>query len=97
MWFIPFDLVDQLSANPDVTVDEVTTDAWDPLVMDVRKAPFDNPKVRQAIRYAINPDELIKVALFGHGVKVSLPLTPNNPVYRIASSRSSRTTTRRSS
>jgi peptide/nickel transport system substrate-binding protein len=81
MWQVPFELMDQLKGNPDVVVDEITTESWDPLVMDLRKAPFDNVKVRQAIRYAINKDELIKVSLFGHGVKVPIPLSPNNPAY----------------
>jgi peptide/nickel transport system substrate-binding protein len=81
MWQVPFDLIDQIKANPDLVVDEITTESWDPLVMDLRKAPFDNPKVRQAIRLAINKDELIKVSLFGHGVKVPIPLSPKNPAF----------------
>jgi peptide/nickel transport system substrate-binding protein len=81
MWQVPFELMDQLKSNSDVVVDEITTESWDPVVMDIRKPPFDNPKVRQAIRYALNKDELIKVSLFGHGVKVPLPLSPKNPVY----------------
>ncbi|TME97529.1 MAG: ABC transporter substrate-binding protein [Chloroflexi bacterium] len=81
MWQVPFELMDQLKGNPDVVVDEITTESWDPLVMDLRKPPFDNVKVRQAIRYAINKDELIKLSLFGHGVKVPIPLAPSNPAY----------------
>ena len=45
------------------------------------RPPLDNVKVRQAVRYAINKDELIKLSLFGHGVKVPIPLAPSNPAY----------------
>ena len=36
--------------------------------MNVRQKPFDNPKVRQAINYAINKDALVKVAFSGYAV-----------------------------
>jgi len=81
MWFVPFDLVEQLKSTQGVTVDEVTTESWDPLVMNITKKPWDDPRVRQAMRYAINADELIKVSLFGHGVKTPIPLSPQNPLY----------------
>eukprot|EP01042_Synura_sphagnicola_P020686 gene20686-26277_t len=36
--------------------------------MNVKQKPFDNPKVRQAINYAINKDALVKVAFSGYAV-----------------------------
>jgi glutathione transport system substrate-binding protein len=36
--------------------------------MNVRQKPFDNPKVRQAINYAINKDALVKVAFSGYAI-----------------------------
>ncbi len=40
----------------------------------VTQKPFDNPKVRQAINYAINKDALIKVAFSGYAVPSEGPL-----------------------
>ncbi|MFX8199495.1 ABC transporter substrate-binding protein, partial [Acinetobacter baumannii] len=38
------------------------------ITFNTRVKPFDNPKVRQAINYAINKDALTKVAFSGYAV-----------------------------
>lgn len=81
LWQVDFAVFDELKQSSGVKVREIPTESWDPLVMDVRKPPFSDPKVRQAIRYAIDKDELIKLSLFGHGVKVPFPLSPQNPLF----------------
>jgi peptide/nickel transport system substrate-binding protein len=81
LWQVPFDLVDQLKGAKGIRLSEVATSSWDAMVMDVRKKPFDNPKVRKAVRLAVNKDELIKVAIRGHGQRVVIPLLPSDPVY----------------
>jgi peptide/nickel transport system substrate-binding protein len=43
--------------------------------MNVSKPPFDNAKVREALNYAINRNEVIAAALFGAGVPGG-PLSP---------------------
>jgi peptide/nickel transport system substrate-binding protein len=43
--------------------------------MNVSKPPFDNPKVREAVNYAINRQEIVDAALFGAGVPGG-PLSP---------------------
>jgi peptide/nickel transport system substrate-binding protein len=43
--------------------------------MNVSKAPFDNPKVREAVNYALNRKEIVDAALFGAGVPGG-PLSP---------------------
>lgn len=80
-WQVPFDLVDQLGKSKGIKLSEVATNAWDPLVMHAKKKPFDDPRVRKAIRLACNKDQLIKVCIRGHGQKVVLPLLPDDPVY----------------
>jgi len=81
LWQIDYAVFDELNEATGIRVRDISTESWDPLVMDVRKPPFDNPMVRQAVRYAIDKDELIKLALFGHGVKVPFPLSPQNPLF----------------
>ncbi|WP_156294272.1 glutathione ABC transporter substrate-binding protein GsiB [Serratia oryzae] len=44
--------------------------------MNVTQKPFDNPKVRQALNYAINKDALIKVAFAGYAVPAEGPVPP---------------------
>jgi peptide/nickel transport system substrate-binding protein len=36
--------------------------------------PLDNPKVRQAINYAVNKDEIVKTILFGAGYTLDAPI-----------------------
>ncbi|RKD21627.1 peptide/nickel transport system substrate-binding protein [Caminicella sporogenes DSM 14501] len=44
--------------------------------MNMKKAPFDNPKVRKAINYAINVDDIITAVLNGAGQKANSPIGP---------------------
>ncbi|MGW1442022.1 glutathione ABC transporter substrate-binding protein GsiB [Serratia rhizosphaerae] len=44
--------------------------------MNVTQKPFDNPKVRQALNYAINKEALIKVAFAGYAAPAQGPLPP---------------------
>ncbi len=47
--------------------------------MNTRKKPFDNKKVRQAINYAINKEEIIKYVLEGAGERANTTLQYNIP------------------
>lgn len=44
--------------------------AWQifPIIMRTDKAPFDNPKLRQAMRLIADRDQIVKIALNGYGV-----------------------------
>ncbi|MBE2898984.1 ABC transporter substrate-binding protein [Pasteurellaceae bacterium TAE3-ERU1] len=46
------------------------------IAMNVEKAPFDNPKVRQALNYATDKDSIIKVVYQGAGKPAKNPLPP---------------------
>lgn len=50
--------------------------------MNVTQKPFDNPKVRQALNYAINKEALIKVAFSGYATPAEGPL-PNSIDYSV--------------
>ena len=52
------------------------------LSMNVKMKPFDNPKVRQAMAYAIPYDKIIDVALYGRAKKLSGgPMRVSSPIW----------------
>jgi peptide/nickel transport system substrate-binding protein len=58
----------QLRGRPNVRLVDTLELAYTLIGMNVSKAPFDNPKVREALNYAINRQEIVQAALFGAGV-----------------------------
>ncbi|WP_262298822.1 ABC transporter substrate-binding protein [Microvirga sesbaniae] len=65
----------QLKGKPNVKLSETMDLAYTLVGMNVSKPPFDNPKVREAVNYAINRQEIVDAALFGAGVPGG-PLSP---------------------
>lgn len=65
----------QLKGRPNVKLAETMDLAYTLIGMNVSKPPFDNPKVREAVNYAINRQEIVEAALFGAGVPGG-PLSP---------------------
>ncbi|HAQ06597.1 MAG TPA: glutathione ABC transporter substrate-binding protein GsiB, partial [Bacillus bacterium] len=51
------------------------------LSMNTTKKPFDDPKVRQAINYAVNKDAFLKVVMNGFGSKLDSIIAPNTQFY----------------
>jgi len=49
--------------------------------LNLRKAPFNNPKVREALNLAINKQELIDLLFFSHGKVCYGPFMPGLEVY----------------
>lgn len=70
------ELIDKTMPNLVVQRKPVTVESN--IVFNVRKAPWDNPKVRQAVHAALNREAMIKVALEGAGVVGGL-LYPEGP------------------
>jgi peptide/nickel transport system substrate-binding protein len=54
------------------------------LMFNTRHKPFDDVRVRQALRYAIDTEKMVRVALKGHGKPSSSFLNEGNPSYRRA-------------
>ena len=63
---VPYELADVLKAKPDLEVVAAPSIVLRYLSMNTQQKPFDNPKVRQAIAYAINKAALAKVAFSGY-------------------------------
>lgn len=54
------------------------------LMFNTRHEPFDDVRVRQALRYAVDTEKMVEVALRGHGKPSSSFLDESNPSYRRA-------------
>jgi glutathione transport system substrate-binding protein len=65
---VPPEAVETLSKKPSLEVTASPSIIQRYLSMNVQQKPFDNPKVREAINYAINKDALIKVAFSGYAI-----------------------------
>ena len=63
---VPYEVADVLKSKPDLEVVAAPSIVLRYLSMNTQQKPFDNPKVRQAIAYAINKDALAKVAFNGY-------------------------------
>jgi len=65
----------QLKGKPGVKLAETLELAYSLIGLNTSKPPFDNAKVREAVNYAVNRDEIVAAALFGAGVPGG-PLSP---------------------
>jgi glutathione transport system substrate-binding protein len=63
---VPYEVAEVLKSKPDIEVVAAPSIVLRYLAMNVLQKPLDNPKVRQAINYAINKDALAKVAFGGY-------------------------------
>lgn len=64
-----------LLTDPNVKVLETQDLAYTLVGMNTTKAPFDNPKVREAVNYALDRAQIVQAAYFGKGVPGG-PLSP---------------------
>ena len=55
----------QLQANPDITIAEVPTSGFTYISMNLEQEPFNDVRVRQAINYAINRENLVAICYDG--------------------------------
>jgi peptide/nickel transport system substrate-binding protein len=80
-----FKTVDMLKGDPGVAVDEVPTGTHVSMPMHQDVAPFDNPDVRLALKYAIDRDASVKAVLNGHGsIGNDQPISPIMPYFNPA-------------
>lgn len=79
--FVGWEDFERIEATPKLVLDAVPG----PFVytlFNTGRAPFDNPKVRQAIAYAINRDNVVAAAFYGHGNPLNgMPMSPGNDRY----------------
>ena len=63
---LPYEVAEVLKSKPDIELVAAPSIVLRYLAMNVLQKPLDNPKVRQAINYAINKEALAKVAFNGY-------------------------------
>ncbi|MDZ5474546.1 glutathione ABC transporter substrate-binding protein [Bacillus sp. 31A1R] len=68
--------VTRVEAMAGVTLDRVKSTRMDYLGFNLKKKPFDNVKVRQAISMAVNKDDVVNGVLDGQGIIAKGPLAP---------------------
>lgn len=71
--WMPPESYDQLSSASNVTVEEKHPGAWHELIFNMhpegnKNPAIEDPKVREAVDYAIDKETLIDIALLGHGI-----------------------------
>ncbi|MGH3098300.1 MAG: ABC transporter substrate-binding protein [Streptosporangiales bacterium] len=64
---LPLGLIHVIKAAADLQVLESRTGAWLPFTMRVDRPPFDDVRVRQALRLVVDRERMIKQVLSGHG------------------------------
>lgn len=71
--------VQNVEANSDLLALQKTSVAVEYLGLNCKKAPFDNPLVREAINYAIDKQSIIDVVLEGRGMVANSVINVNIP------------------
>ncbi|MBO9463784.1 Periplasmic dipeptide transport protein precursor [Pelagimonas phthalicica] len=71
-----------LKANPMINIFEVTGNQHFTFPMLTNLSPFDNVKVRQALKHSVNRQEMVNKILLGHGaVANDIPIGPANQYF----------------
>jgi peptide/nickel transport system substrate-binding protein len=68
---IPHARVAELKRNDKLVIKTIAAPRIFHVTIDVRKAPFDNVKVRQALNHAVDVNAIVKSLYFGHGTRLA--------------------------
>jgi peptide/nickel transport system substrate-binding protein len=68
---IPHARIEELKRNDKLVIKTIPSPRIFHVTIDVRKPPFDNIKVRQALNYAVDVDAILKSIYFGYGTRLA--------------------------
>lgn len=80
---VPFEQTATLSANSALKVESWPSNMQRYISMNVTQPPFDNPKVRAALNYAVNRMALVKVAFSGFAIPAT-GIIPSTIAYSVS-------------
>ena len=75
---VPIDLVPAIQRSDKAEIRSVESTVGLLLTLDARKPPFDNPKVREALDYAINKPLILEKMLYGNGTLLQGQMITSN-------------------
>ncbi|WP_396275980.1 ABC transporter substrate-binding protein [Glutamicibacter sp.] len=81
---IPLALLEVIGADPRISILKSPTGAWMPFTMRIDQKPFDDVRVRQAFRLAVDRDQMIQQVLSGHGTVGNDLYAPFDPGFAAA-------------
>lgn len=78
---IPLQKVEELKNGPDIKVTVGKPYLPDFIYMNDSKPPFNDKRVRQALAWSVNREEIVKVAFFGQADTATEAISKENPYY----------------
>lgn len=78
---VPLQKVDELKGEEDIKVTVGKPYLPDFIYLNASQPPFDDKRVRQAIAWAVNRQEIVQVAFFGQAVTASEAIPEEHPYY----------------
>jgi len=81
IWPLTPGFLTQVSTIPTISVEQVTDSGFFYISFNMRKSPWNNLTLRQAISMAIDKDYIVKTLMGGFGIKGYVPIAITNPNY----------------
>ncbi len=81
-FFYEQNYVESFDANDDIVLYQIANQVQYILYMNMSKAPFDDVKVREALNYAFDREELIDVLVNGNGYTTPTIVLPDQSYYK---------------
>lgn len=78
---VPFGQVPVIEGDSNLKILEAPSGGWLPFTMRIDSAPFDDVRVRQAMRLLVNRQEMVDQALAGHGTVANDLYSPFDVCY----------------
>jgi ABC-type transport system substrate-binding protein len=81
--FVPWKDIDVLGRMPNFKVDSASG-AFMNIWFNAKRAPWDNPKLRQAVAFAVDREAISRAAFFGHGAPIyGAPTPEDSPFFNV--------------